>query len=244
MRQFFEGIRNPLVWERKAILFFAVTLLMTITGPFGTYEDLTFWARLVFWLIIMAGVGFFMHVAVMIALSAKWLRPIGYVPRIALAAAAAGLPGAAFVIFVNMVFRPPTIDPASLPMIWFQVTLIGLPICLVEYPRPQKQMETTAPIRLVARLPDDLGDDIVSLSMQDHYVEVTTTRGKTLILMRMADAVDELDTIPGQRVHRSHWVAQAHLAGTAKSGHRRFVLLKDGRKLPLSDTYAGAFGVT
>ena len=212
--------------------------MLTVTGPFGSYEDLGFWARMVFWIMIMSGVGFFMHVALVLALTSERLSPLGRVPRIAIGAIWAGLPGAAVVVFVNMVFRPPMIQADALPMIWLQVTLIGLPIGLVEFPRRLSPPSAPAVIRLLARLPGALGTDIVSLSMQDHYVEVTTTRGKALILMRMADAIGELDGLQGQRIHRSHWVARAHVSATRKSGHRRFVELKDGRKLPLSDTYA------
>lgn len=238
MREIFDQFRRPVEWERKALVFALGTLVLTVTGPFGTYEDLGFWERLVLWTTIMTGVGFFMHVAILIALTSKLLAPLPRVIRIVIGLIMAGLPGAAVVIFATQVFRLPVIQPSSLPMIWMQVTLIGLPLGLYEYALRPDTRHPPVPIRLLARLPPAIGSDIVSLSMQDHYVEVTTTQGKALILMRMSDAITELDGLRGQRIHRSHWVALAHVQAMRKNGYRRFVELKDGRKLPLSDTYA------
>ncbi|WP_293441494.1 hypothetical protein [Planktotalea sp.] len=44
-------------------------------------------------------------------------------------------------------------------------------------------------------------------------MNVTTTLGSEMILMRMADAIDLLDGIAGVQTHRSHWAAQAHSTG-------------------------------
>ena len=55
-------------------------------------------------------------------------------------------------------------------------------------------------------------DRSFSLSMQDHFVRVTTDRGSAMVLIRFSDAVRELAGHSGAQVHRSHWVA----AGQAK----------------------------
>ena len=65
------------------------------------------------------------------------------------------------------------------------------------------------PESFLRHLPDGVGRDIISLKAAEHYVEVTTTSGTALILMRFRDAVAELGNL-GIRVHRSHWVAHRH----------------------------------
>jgi hypothetical protein len=67
--------------------------------------------------------------------------------------------------------------------------------------------------------------------VRDHYVEVTTTGGQHMLLMRLTDAIDELDDLPGERIHRSHWAAAAHLRRIARRGQKQVVLLSDGRDL-------------
>ncbi len=89
------------------------------------------------------------------------------------------------------------------------------------------------------RLPAELGRDIVYLKMSDHYVEVFTTAGHTVMLMRLADAVMELEGL-GMRVHRSYWVASAHVERLARRGRRRFLRLAGGHDVPVSRTYVPA----
>lgn len=46
---------------------------------------------------------------------------------------------------------------------------------------------TTSLTLLQSKLPHHLGHDIISVQAQDHYVEVTTTKGSAMILMRLRD---------------------------------------------------------
>jgi DNA-binding LytR/AlgR family response regulator len=86
-------------------------------------------------------------------------------------------------------------------------------------------------------LPKHLGQDLLWLSSQDHYLEVKTKLGTELILMRLGDAVKELETYPGARIHRSHWVADASITHLEASEGRLFVHLVDEKILPISRTY-------
>lgn len=89
------------------------------------------------------------------------------------------------------------------------------------------------------RLPAGLGRDVVYLKMSDHYVEVFTTTGHTVILMRFGDAVTELGGL-GMRAHRSYWMAYGHLERLVRRGRRRFVRLTGGHEVPVSRTYLPA----
>lgn len=98
-------------------------------------------------------------------------------------------------------------------------------------------LETTPGIRFLSRLPVHLGADLVCIRMEDHYLRVTTQAGEALILMRMRDAMDELQAYPGLRVHRSWWIATPAILRIARKGGRLEVVLSNGRHAPVSSTY-------
>jgi DNA-binding LytR/AlgR family response regulator len=84
-----------------------------------------------------------------------------------------------------------------------------------------------------SRLPFELGTGIISLSAQDHYIETTTAKGTTLILLRLKDAIEELAGSDGMQIHRSHWVARSAAVRLRRSGGK----LVDERQLPASRTF-------
>ena len=88
-----------------------------------------------------------------------------------------------------------------------------------------------------SRLPPEVGHELISLTMQDHYLKVRTDKGSCMILHRITDAETELEKFPGIRVHRSHWVALRHVCAVNSKGSARYVELSDGKKLPVSRTY-------
>ncbi len=235
MRQIFGDVR----WEVKAAVFFSLVVIFTVVGPFGSYESMHLAERFTYWTAVMTGIGFFMHVFMTMALRAPSLGHLPGVAKITIGAAIAAIPGAAIVEFANEVFRPTGVHLSVLLRTWLQVTLVGLIVGIVEYLdwRPQATQIRDIITPMHKRLSPEIGTDIISMSMQDHYVEVTTTQGKQLILMRFADALEEVHDLPGQRVHRSHWVALAHLGTLSKKGNKSSVTLSDQRELPVSGTY-------
>lgn len=239
MRQIFGDVR----WELKALVFFVGTLTFVVVGPFGTYEDLTFSERIVFWFAVMTAVGFFMHICMTLTLRSAALANWPRLACVALGAMVAAIPGAAIVEFINEVFRPSGVRFSTLVRIWMQVTLVGTVIGAVEYIdwRGQtKEIVEDAPqmTRFHKRLPPAIGHDIISFTVQDHYVEVSTTQGREMILLRFSDALDEIGPDLGLRLHRSHWAAKRHIEGLEKSGNRHMAKLSDGRSLPVSGTYS------
>lgn len=87
---------------------------------------------------------------------------------------------------------------------------------------------------LAERLPPHLGQDVIALQMEDHYVRVHTTRGDTLVLMRMADAVAELEGLDGLRVHRSWWAARDAVTAVERSGRSVTLVLSNGLTVPVA----------
>jgi hypothetical protein len=90
---------------------------------------------------------------------------------------------------------------------------------------------------LLSRLPRRIGTDIVAISAELHYLRVYTPAGEALILMSFGRAVAALGVIPGQAIHRSHWVALAHIVALESDGDRVICRLRTGLELPVSRTY-------
>jgi len=95
--------------------------------------------------------------------------------------------------------------------------------------------------RFSERLPLRLrGAEIHAVQAEDHYLRVHTSRGSDLILMRLADAVAELEGLEGAQTHRSWWVAKKAVRA-ARRGHNRAVLELPGDiEAPVSRTYVSA----
>jgi hypothetical protein len=92
-------------------------------------------------------------------------------------------------------------------------------------------------VDLLARLPRRIGTDIVAISAELHYLRVHTRTGEALILMSFGRAVEALGVIPGQVIHRSHWIALAHVQSLESDGDRVICRLDTGLGLPVSRTY-------
>jgi len=82
-------------------------------------------------------------------------------------------------------------------------------------------------------LPSYLGSDVICLENQDHYVRVYTTTGDAMILMRMRDAVAQLEG-KGERVHRSWWVARNAVVAAVRQDRNVRLRLSDGREVPVA----------
>ncbi|WP_286174223.1 LytTR family DNA-binding domain-containing protein [Rhodobacter sp. NTK016B] len=110
-----------------------------------------------------------------------------------------------------------------------------------EMPGPDALPTAVVTPLLFEKLPPELGIDLISLRAQNHYVEVTTTRGTAQILMRLSDAERDLAAYEGMRVHRSWWVNLAHVATHARTAAGGMELtLSDGQKVPVSRSQRAA----
>lgn len=95
--------------------------------------------------------------------------------------------------------------------------------------------------KFVERLPPKLrGAALYAVESQDHYLRLHTSRGCDLILMRLSDALTELEGIEGAQVHRSWWVAREAVVGAQRADGRAVLTLPSGEAAPVSRTFVKA----
>ena len=98
-----------------------------------------------------------------------------------------------------------------------------------------------APSRFLDRLPPKLrGADIHAVEADDHYLRLHTSKGSDLILMRLSDAIAELEGVEGAQVHRSWWVARRAVLSVRRGDGRAVLELPGGVEAPVSRNYARA----
>jgi hypothetical protein len=90
---------------------------------------------------------------------------------------------------------------------------------------------------LAKRLPAYLGDNILYMRSQDHYVEVVTDKGNHLIKMRFRDAMEEVEPLHGLQIHRGCWVRHAAVVRAKTHNRRLLVETSDGIRHPVSRSF-------
>lgn len=96
------------------------------------------------------------------------------------------------------------------------------------------------PVPLLERLPEAVRGAVLRIAADNHYIDVRTERGTSLILMRLSDAIRELEGQAGLQVHRSHWVADCAVAELQREGARLSVVLTSGTRVPVSRSQSAA----
>ena len=245
--------------ERKLFLNFGVTFLAIVAGPFGTYDAMVLWERTIFWTLDILGAAAIIAPITHIFYHSKLMVFIPSILRFMLGVTLGALPASAYItVLYSTVGSGFTIN-VPFPLLFLQVTVFSIILLLVEFvlwplvfgsAGPRIPQTVPAPMMdgmnepdrqgaaLLTRLPEKFRNgEIISISMQDHYAEITTTEGQALILMRLNDAIDLVRGCPGARIHRSHWVARKYVARVVRNDRSMDVLLIDGRRLPIGNTF-------
>ena len=118
--------------DRRIAVFAIAIFVCVFLGPFDTGDDLSFWDRVVFWTVAISTVGIFMEICILAAIESKWLTRVPMLFTIVIGSALGSVPGTSFVIALNKVFRPEHLEGALFPMLWFQVTVMGILIAGLE----------------------------------------------------------------------------------------------------------------
>jgi DNA-binding LytR/AlgR family response regulator len=240
-----------------------VTVLLAVSGPFGTFQSFNVGQRFGYWAVMVvagnltgqAAATFFLE-ALREQITQRW-------PRVIVSGLLASLPVSIVVLVVNGVAYQ-HLDVESSLMIWLYATIVTLAIVVMfvtlgELMRSPAAVPTqtaaappaAAPVRpehspaplppaILERVPLPQRGKLIALIVEDHYVDIVTDKGKTLVLMRLADAIREAAPVPGLQVHRSHWVALDAVLRTQRSEGKIVLELANGMKLPVSRGYLPA----
>jgi hypothetical protein len=87
---------------------------------------------------------------------------------------------------------------------------------------------------LHARLSPRFTGDVLALESEDHYVRVHGMEQSELLLLRLRDAITEMEGSPGEQTHRSWWVARQAVAETVGTGRHREIRLINGLRVPVA----------
>ncbi len=223
---------------RSLAMLALVAVLAGLAGPFGTYEAFGPFTRHLYWALVVAGTAAAGHVtgtAVEYTLGRRgW--PAG--PRLLAAALVAAVPVCGVVALVLLGFGAKP-DGPDLVVLYVQCAAVvgGVAVFTFRRPAPAPVKTDDGPPRLTARLPSGKRGRLIRLAAQDHYVEVVTSAGTTLVPIRFRDAVAETAPEPGLQVHRSHWVALHAVVGRCRLNSRTALRLHDGSVVPVGRKY-------
>ncbi len=234
-------------WFRAAVISVLAAVFMSVAGAFGTGGAPLAW-RLIYW-IAMMGVGSVLGVLAA-NLAWRWLenRPLTI---FAVTSVALAVPYTVFVWGLTTLMFKSRAAYAGLSVLqglaftFPPVLMVSMAMGALNMLASPKLVRTHAalagepPPRFLERLPLKLrGAEIYAVEAEDHYLRIRTDRGSDLILMRLSDAVTELEGIEGARTHRSWWVAKAAVIDVRRSDGRALLKLKDGAEAPVSRSHA------
>jgi len=222
-------------------------VFLAFIGPFGT-GDAPLWQRCAYWVGLCAGgtglaigIGAAMH----LLFDPRDRRPL----ILALATALLMTPPSTLVVYwvTEDLFGWRVMNGSLLefagPVLLICLAMNGVNALAHRAP-PQTHAsptENAAPPRFLERLPPKLrGGVLYAVSAEDHYLRLHTSKGADLILMRLTDAITELQGLEGAQTHRSWWVARSAVKGARASDGRAVLDLEGGVQAPVSRGYARA----
>jgi len=215
-----------------------VSLFFSLIGAFGTSQMpflyRTFCIMLYGWAGCLIGVGCFRLISRFMG-GSVWVRAV---PSSLLMVPPMGL----FVWTASSIQMGMPLPARALPSLTWQTLVMCVAMTFLAVAMGQRRRAVAAPPpapKFLERIPMKLrGSELWAVEAEDHYLRLHTSKGQDLILMRLADAIDELDGVEGAQVHRSWWVARDAIADARRGDGRATLTLKDGSEVPVSRTYA------
>ncbi len=230
-------------WVQSFAIGLVIAAVLAAGGAFET-GHIPAGPRFAYWLaLIIGGVGVAQLNRFWLART-PWIRDNLWRAAIAIAAATT-LPMCLVVAYSSAEIQG---LPFRLARIWYAFPdVVAVTICttvlavLVHGAARGQTHEAPAgapPPKFLARLPVKLaGSTLFAVEAQDHYLRLHTSRGEDLILMRLSDAIAELEGIEGARTHRSWWVARAAVVSAERAEGRATLTLPTGAIAPVSRSY-------
>lgn len=227
-------------YARGALVAVVAGLFLAVAGAFGT-GDTPLGPRLLYWQLLML-LGYLWGAFVARFFfgpegrgGSPWLKGL-------LASVVMSVPFTAVVWIASRTLFGSRIPLAGLPILFASVMIVSavMTVIYLLVERPRMTHASPQPPKFLERLPLKLrGAEVWAVEAEDHYLRLHTSKGQDLILMRLGDAVAELEGIEGAQVHRSWWVARDAITDAKRADGRATLTLKDGSEVPVSRTYAG-----
>lgn len=232
-------VRDQIRGQTTLAVLASVALILALSGPFGTILSLSLPWRLVYWgsvvpLTFLAGAFGSALVSGLMAGRPLWQR----LPMISLASALlVWVVLMALHTALGFSFARLANAATELPLLFLMCFVIEgtREVIVHQHPDPTPAPEAPPPPpRLLERLPEELRGDLINLSVKDHYVSVSTTLGTHDLLMRLSDAIAEVEPVGGLQVHRSHWVATGQVTGGRRTADQAVLQMSNGTQIPVS----------
>ena len=230
-------------------LFVAVSggVFLAVTGAFGSGVA-PLLPRLAYWVLVMVIGGLWGHVC---GMAVGRFADVDERPWLAVAVLTAVITGPLSVVVwaaTGLFFAHRLYPLAGLPQLFVPVLIVTAAITTVNvFLGRAEPVQTHAdpvhpgPARFLQRLPARLrGAKLHAVQAEDHYLRLHTDRGSDLILMRLSDAVEELEGLEGAQTHRSWWVAREAVRGVERGDGRAVLTLDGGLTAPVSRRHARA----
>ncbi len=221
------------------VLWLTLSLVVAVSGPFGSHDQLNLLQRLVFWtpllclgVLISIGMRTFVHGV---------LGFVSYRHGSFLATAlVCALVSPPLFFLIPAAFNGNALTVSFFVEIVLLVGSVSLGVCALRVLAEPDLATTPQPPmsdqRLMQRLAPDLRGPLLAISVRDHYVEVLTAQGNSSLLMRLGDAMAEAG-VDGAQVHRSHWVAWNAVVAVERDGPKLLLRLTSGAQVPVSKNH-------
>lgn len=227
------------------VLSLAVSALLALVGAFGSGAA-PLWPRLITFLVFGGGTSLLVTPVVWLSERIAWLAVRPVIRRLVIALVLTPLIGGWLWVAVGVAFLHgpklamlPSYLGYSLTMSFF-MTALSWAVFRRRIVVVEAGAAPSAP-KFMGRLPFRLREaELYAVEAEDHYLRVRTSLGSDLILMRLSDAIEELQGLDGVQTHRSWWVARSGIADVKRTESRAVLTLKDGAEAPVSRTHARA----
>jgi DNA-binding LytR/AlgR family response regulator len=231
-------------WRQGAVIL-ATGAFMALVGPLGT-GDAPLTIRLAYWIGLMAAGTVLANIVARVAVHMDLFerRPWLWALLVALVLTP---PQTVVVWAASSLSFGDGLRLAALPGYCPPVLLVNLAMLAISVLTQRIPTQThtapegAKPPAFLDRLPIKLrGAELYAVQAEDHYLRLHTSRGQDMILMRLTDALGELEGLEGAQVHRSWWVARDAVVDAERGNGRAALRLKGGSAAPVSRTYARA----
>jgi len=242
--------KYPLI--SSSIMALVVGTLLGYLAPFGT-NTLGFYKTIIYWqILIVTGSSFFLPI---LYFGEKYLRKfkLYYSIKIISLLVIAAILMSFIVTFVTILFF--SLDThymqhylTELPRTFIVGLIITLLFQVKSYIKYQKakllskishlsENKVSDIDKFMNKLPLAVRGKLLCFEMADHYLKIHTNKGNHMLLMRLKDAMQELENYQGLQTHRSWWVAENAVVTSLKDKNKTFLKLENDQLVPVSKTF-------